>query len=781
MLISRKLPLAAAILTVVSIGIASTAGVVISSRTIERQSTESLTAIADARRDELQRYLQEVELDLYVNATSKEVIAAVKSFNWAWNVLNADRQQELQRRYITENPHPTGEKHVLDAADNGDTYDTAHAQYHPRMRKLLETHGFYDIFLFNTEGDLIYTVFKELDFATNLVSGEWRDTGLGRVYRAALELNSSEDISFDDFAAYAPSNDAPASFVATPVFDGDEKIGVLAFQMPVDEIKVLMSSVIGLGETGETLLLRSDGLFIADAVRTPENDVLKTDLDIPEIRALDNQNVITAETTRYRDMKANVALARVGFQGANWIVAAIMDEREVLAGVTAMRNTVFAIALALLAAAIAASVWFSRSLTRPIAALVGDMKTLADGNTEIALAGAERNDEIGDMVRSVVVFRDAAVDKQRLEAEAQANRTMSENERRERDAARAEEQQCMQDAVTALADGLTRLSEGDLSIRLEQPFMESLDSIRLNFNASVVKLNDTLLRLRDNSASIDANSREIRGAADNLSARTEQQAASVEETSAAVEEITATVKETSGRAAEAAELAGVAKSDTDRSAVIVAEAGKAMQDIESASGEIVKIIDVIDDIAFQTNLLALNAGVEAARAGEAGKGFAVVAQEVRELAQRTAIAAKEIKELIGKSGAEVANGVELVGKTRGALEKIAVSVTDINDKLNAIATASREQLTGIEEVNQAIGQIDQVTQKNAAMVEETTAVSHRLAEDVGALGSLVGEFRLQESNSATPLRVAAPQTDAPAASPARKLVKAVSSAFGLTG
>ena len=450
MLISRKLPIAAAILTVVSIGVASTASVVISSRTIERQSTESLTAIADARRDELQRYLQGVELDLYVNATSTEVVSAVKAFNWAWNVMGDHRRQELQRRYITDNPHPAGEKHLLDAAAKGDIYDNAHAQYHPRMRKILESHGFYDIFLFNTEGDLVYTVFKELDYATNLVNGEWKDTGLGRAYRAALELTDSEDIAFDDFAAYGPSNGAAASFVATPVFDGGKKIGVLAFQMPVDEIKVLMSSVIGLGETGETLLLRSDGLFIVDAVRTPQNDVLKTDLDIPEIRALDNQNVVTAETTRYRDMKANVALARVGFQGANWIVAAVMDEREVLAGIVVMRNTVLSIALALLFAAIGLSIWFSRGMTRPIAQLVEEMKSLADGNTGIALDGQDRRDEIGDMVRSVAVFRDAAVDKQRLEAEAEQNRTMSEKERSEREAARAEEERMTREAVGAL-------------------------------------------------------------------------------------------------------------------------------------------------------------------------------------------------------------------------------------------------------------------------------------------------------------------------------------------
>ena len=353
---------------------------------------------------------------------------------------------------------------------------------------------------------------------------------------------------------------------------------------------------------------------------------------------------------------------------------------------------------------------------------------------------------------------------------------MSDRERAEREAAKSQEARQMQKAVDALAGGLTRLSEGDLTVTLNEPFIESLDRLRVDFNASVGKLNQTLGGIRDNSESIESSSREIRSASNELSDRTEKQAAALEETSAALVEITATVKETSERAAEAALVANSTKADTDSSATVVSNAVDAMSGIETASREISSIINVIDDIAFQTNLLALNAGVEAARAGEAGKGFAVVAQEVRELAQRAAEAAREIKELITKSGAEVSNGVKLVQETGSALGEISQNVTDINQKISSIATAAREQLTGIEEVNAAVAQMDQVTQKNAAMVEETTAATHRLADDADNLATAIGDFRMSGTARSRPVAVAGNTPEVP--SPARRMVKTVASAIG---
>ncbi|MBN8951762.1 MULTISPECIES: methyl-accepting chemotaxis protein [unclassified Rhizobium] len=300
-------------------------------------------------------------------------------------------------------------------------------------------------------------------------------------------------------------------------------------------------------------------------------------------------------------------------------------------------------------------------------------------------------------------------------------------------------------AISELAGALRNLSEGDLTKKVERPFVPSMEQLRHDFNATIEKLSETLTTVGHNASAIAAGSRELGDSAEAFSRRTEQQAASVEETAAALEEITTTVADSSQRAEEAGRLVAETKRGAEQSGTVVRSAVAAMDQIEKSSREITNIIGVIDDIAFQTNLLALNAGVEAARAGEAGKGFAVVAQEVRELAQRSASAAKEIKALITASSEHVKNGVGLVGQTGKALEEIVTQVGDINTNVAAIVKASKEQTIGLREINSAINSLDQTTQQNAAMVEESTAASLRLANEADALHTLLAQFRLADS------------------------------------
>jgi methyl-accepting chemotaxis protein len=232
-----------------------------------------------------------------------------------------------------------------------------------------------------------------------------------------------------------------------------------------------------------------------------------------------------------------------------------------------------------------------------------------------------------------------------------------------------------------------------------------------------------------------------------LARRTEQQAAALEETAAALAEITSTVHTAADRAAEASRMVEATKSSAGRSGGIVRDAVTAMGRIEESSSRIGQIIGVIDEIAFQTNLLALNAGVEAARAGEAGRGFAVVAQEVRELAQRSATAAREIKTLIQNSANEVEGGVSLVRSTGDALVEIEDLVRQVNDQVAQITSAAREQATGLNEINTSVNEMDQMTQKNAAMVEETSAASQTLVSECGRLKEQLGKFVLRSAGA----------------------------------
>ncbi|KQZ62176.1 chemotaxis protein [Rhizobium sp. Root149] len=296
--------------------------------------------------------------------------------------------------------------------------------------------------------------------------------------------------------------------------------------------------------------------------------------------------------------------------------------------------------------------------------------------------------------------------------------------------------------VNNLAEALQALSHGDLTQDIQKPFLPALERLRTDYNATSAKLRRTLETILENAGAIAAASQQIQVASNDLAKRTEQQAASVEETAAALEEITTTVADSSHRAQDAGNLVRRTKENAEYSGKVVGQAVEAMGKIEQSAGEIGNIIGVIDEIAFQTNLLALNAGVEAARAGEAGKGFAVVAQEVRELAQRSAKAAKEIKALINTSNEHVKNGVALVGDTGKALQEIVGQVVQVDSNVGAIVEASREQSTGLKEINIAVNTMDQGTQKNAAMVEETSAASHSLAREAEKLFELIGQFNI---------------------------------------
>ncbi|QPB18943.1 methyl-accepting chemotaxis protein [Rhizobium sp. 007] len=426
------------------------------------------------------------------------------------------------------------------------------------------------------------------------------------------------------------------------------------------------------------------------------------------------------------------------------------------------------IGVAFLVGIVAALMIVLKGITNPIAVLRQRMASLAQGDTHAPVHGMHRKDEIGQMARAVATFRDNALERIRLEQEAEENRSLSEKERLDRERQKAREAADVKFAIDSLAAGLSKLSDGDVSYRIDEPFTASLDGVRNDFNTSAGKLQSALVRVAQNVRGIDADANEIKAAADDLANRTEQQATAVEETASALEQITTAVKDATARAREAGQLVARTRSGAEQSREVVRQAVMAMEKIAKSSGEIGSIIGVIDEIAFQTNLLALNAGVEAARAGEAGKGFAVVAQEVRELAQRSANAAKEIKALILTSNEQVRQGVHLVGNTGGALQTIVTEVQEINRNVAAIVESAQEQSAGLQQINTAVNQMDRDTQKNAAMVEESTAASHGLAREVASLNELLAQFRLTDAERRS-LPQPAKGHDAPVASPVYRL------------
>ncbi len=297
-------------------------------------------------------------------------------------------------------------------------------------------------------------------------------------------------------------------------------------------------------------------------------------------------------------------------------------------------------------------------------------------------------------------------------------------------------------AVQKIANGLARLADSNIESDIDVAFVPDFEKLRTDFNLASENLRSALGKIPHSSRTIQSGIQEISSASDDLARRTEQQAASLEETAAALTEITETVKRSAEGAAHARDVVAAADEDAKTSGAVVKQAVVAMDNIAQSAKQISQIIGVIDEIAFQTNLLALNAGVEAARAGDAGRGFAVVASEVRALAQRSADAAKEIKALISTSSGQVDQGVRLVKQTGQSLERLLAQVGEINISVAQIASGAREQSTALEEVNTAISQMDQVTQQNAAMVEETTAASHALSKESTDLSGLISRFRI---------------------------------------
>jgi methyl-accepting chemotaxis protein len=480
------------------------------------------------------------------------------------------------------------------------------------------------------------------------------------------------------------------------------------------------------------------------------------------------------------------------------------------------------------------------TIAKPMKALTGGMLELANGNFDVVLPGLGRKDEIGDVAQAVETFKVKSAEKARREAQENADRELkAQAEKAERDRIAAEEKaeadkraaaeraaaeaKVMADLDEAVGgivksamagdfsqrvpldgkEGVIRnlaasmntmcenmgqvmddlvamlgaLAEGDLTQRITAQYQGTFETLKESANTTAERLSQTVSDIKSAAAEVANAAAEISTSTTDLSQRTEEQAAGLEETSASMEEISATVKKNAENAQEANHLTANTRDVADRGGQVVANAVEAMSRIEESSRKIADIIGVIDEIARQTNLLALNAAVEAARAGDAGRGFAVVASEVRSLAQRSSQAAKDIKDLITSSSTQVQEGVDLVNQAGKSLAEIVESIKNVAGIVADIANASAEQATGIDQVNKALTQMDEVTQQNSALVEENAATAKTLESQSGAMNDRVSFFRLNDSHGQV---VRAPSKPAPA-KPAPAKPAASEKAAGLSG
>ena len=392
-----------------------------SDREMRAAAELKLLALLESRKAALDSYFTSIREDLRFQSESRLVIDAIGAFSWNWKALGEGQTETLQRLYITDNPFPTGEREFMDSADDESAYSAAHQQYHPAFRKFRRERGYTDIFLFDPDGNLIYTVVKGRDYATNLVTGEWKTTDLGKAFRAARDNPKPGFQAFFDFRFYQPSFEVPASFISTPVFNAvGTFIGVLAFEMPIGRLNKVMQVTAGMGETGETFVVGRDLLMRSESRFSFESTILKTRVDTVTARKALNGETGVEVTPDYRGVPVLSAYAPQDFLGTRWAIMAEVDEAEVLAPVYKMRDFMLIVGAIITVVIAAIGYFLATALSRPIVVMTDAMARLARRELEIEIPSLNRGDEIGEMASALKVFQENAVERKRAEEALEA-------------------------------------------------------------------------------------------------------------------------------------------------------------------------------------------------------------------------------------------------------------------------------------------------------------------------------------------------------------------------
>lgn len=685
---------------------------------------------AKAGAQALEFLISSAHSNLASQASQPTVFRAVSNFSRVIGMIEeADPIAYLKRVYGSENPNPVDQRAQLVDPGDGSYYSQSHNSYHPTFQRTVELNGYEDLYLFNMEGLLIYSVKKLDDYANNFASGELAETGLGQLFAEALAAEPGH-VVHSDFALYGPAGDLPSAFLATPVLDKRQKtVGVIAVRLGSAGVVQALTKNLTDHEHQNIYLVSADGLARSPSAQGDSFGVMDALPDVPQIQA-----ARTGEVGRFDGVpamaggSATALVIPLGLPGFTWSLVLETDEAAAFAELNQIRLLAMAVIGGSVLIAIVVSLIAARRVTKPILALREATNALAEDDYDTDITGKSRSDELGDLARSLDSFRHKL--KQADEAAV-----------REVEAARQTAA-----VVEETSRALSQLQAGNLACDIQAPFAESYETLRKNFNQSLVNLRNSMGEVISASEHVGKFSQEQSSSADEMAHRTESQASTLEQTASALRELTSNIGTTAEQASQMDRAMSRTRSGAEGSTKVVTAAVSAMDQIQETSREISKIINMIDDIAFQTNLLALNAGVEAARAGQSGAGFAVVASEVRALALRTSTAAGQIQELTSASETHVANGVEMVGQAGDALSGIITQVSEVSSLVSEIANGVRKQSEGLEEINGSMETLDGVTQQNAAMAEEASASSQLLQQEATSLSGIVSRFDLGQGN-----------------------------------
>ncbi len=766
--IGVKLPLVIGGLVALTIAVMAVANAYLTSQIITQNAQEKLQSIAFINSKRISGLLDSIDRDIRLQADAPATSVALIALADGYDSLEA-AEDTLRRVYVEENEFPVGEKDKLVSADTGSSYGYIHAVYHPTFDALQDEMKYYDVFLFDTEGNLVYSVFKENDFATNMLTGQWASSGLAEAYRLASELEPNARSVFVDFAPYGPSNDAPAAFVARPVFNDEGiRLGVLAYQMPITELNTASGDLQGLGQSADGFLVGGDGTMRTNSSQTEQDDTLLTRVEHPAITDALRGVESSFQTRGHHGQEVMGFAVPVEFLGKRWAVVVQQDKRELFAGLISALVKIMLISTAILSCALAFSAFFSRGVARPLQRLTQAVNKVVDGALDTKIPCTNRGDEIGELARQTEIFRQGALRIEKLvEEQSKANEKMTAlNSEREAAALReaelsAEKKRADEDAErnrikmmeqlrTSFGSVIGAASEGNFSNRIEIAFEdEVLRELATGMNAFMQEVDDGLTRTAavlslvaagDLTQTMDGS---FKGAFLDLQTNVNEMLNSL---TGLVTDISESGEILNGSSMELRQTADILSRQAEQNAASMQETSAALEELSASVSQVNNNIADVSANAQEARSTASNSETVAALAATSMERIAQGSKEITRVTEVINDIAFQINLLALNAGVEAARAGDagrgfsvVASEVRLLAQRASDAAKEISHVLNESDVAVTEGVANVSNAKSALDGIATSVVRISESVDEVTRAVSEQASGIQEISSAMAQ------------------------------------------